>query len=83
MIAAGPGPAPAALFSGGDDRTRGGHDHRRAPPVDRVTRVRRVVTPGISWPLKPGQPVLIREFRTESRRTLLGLKAYADTLPGS
>ena len=51
-------------------------------PADGVTRVRRVVTLGIPWSLKLVQPVLIREFRTESTRTLLALKAYADTLPG-
>jgi len=50
-------------------------------PADGVTRVRRVVTLGIPWSLKLVQPVLIREFRTESTRTLLALKAYADTLP--
>jgi uncharacterized protein YndB with AHSA1/START domain len=52
-------------------------------PADGFTRVRRVVTLGIPWSLKLLQPVLIREFRTESTRTLLALKAYADTLPGS
>jgi uncharacterized protein YndB with AHSA1/START domain len=50
-------------------------------PADGFTRVRRVVTLGIPWSLKLVQPVLIREFRTESTRTLLALKAYADTLP--
>jgi uncharacterized protein YndB with AHSA1/START domain len=52
-------------------------------PGDGVTRVRRVVTLGIPWSLKLAQPVLVRAFRTESSRTLLALKAYADTLPGS
>ena len=42
--------------------------------------VRRVVTLGIPGLLKPVQPVLIHAFRTESRRTLLALKAHADTL---
>ena len=51
--------------------------------VDGGTRVRRVVTLGIPWSLKLVQPVLVRAFRTESSRTLLALKAYADTLPGS
>lgn len=51
-------------------------------PADGLTHVRRVVTLGIPWSLKLVQPVLIREFRTESTRTLLALKAYADTLPG-
>jgi hypothetical protein len=31
--------------------------------------------------LKLVQPVLVREFRTESTRTLLALKACAGTLP--
>jgi len=52
-------------------------------PVDGGTRVRRVVTLGIPWSLKLVQPVLVRAFRTESSRTLLALKAYADTPPGS
>jgi uncharacterized protein YndB with AHSA1/START domain len=52
-------------------------------PGDGVTRVRRVVTLGIPWSLKLAQPVLVRAFRTESSRTLLALKAYADTLAGS
>ena len=45
--------------------------------------MRRVVTLGIPWSLRLAQPVLVRAFRTESSRTLLALKAYADTLPGS
>lgn len=45
------------------------------------THVRRVVTLGIPWSLKLFQPVLVRAFRAESRRTLLALKAYADKLP--
>ena len=52
-------------------------------PGDGLTRVRRVVTVGIPWSLKLAQPVLVRAFRTESSRTLLALKAYADTLPES
>jgi uncharacterized protein YndB with AHSA1/START domain len=52
-------------------------------PGDGVTRVRRVVTLRIPWSLKLAQPVLVRAFRTESSRTLLALKAYADMLPGS
>jgi hypothetical protein len=39
-----------------------------------------VVTLGIPWSLRLIQPVLIRQFRTESTRTLLALKAYADAL---
>jgi hypothetical protein len=45
------------------------------------THVRRVVTLRIPWPLKLVQPLLVRAFRAESSRTLLALKAYADTLP--
>jgi Polyketide cyclase / dehydrase and lipid transport len=52
-------------------------------PVERGTRVRRVVTLGIPWSLKLVQPVLIRAFRTESSRTLRALKAYAETLASS
>jgi uncharacterized protein YndB with AHSA1/START domain len=52
-------------------------------PGDGVTQVLRVVTLGIPWSLKLAQPVLVRAFRTESSRTLLALKAYADTLPGA
>jgi uncharacterized protein YndB with AHSA1/START domain len=46
-------------------------------------RVTRVVTLGIPWSLRLVQPVLVRAFRTESRRTLIALKAYADALPGA
>jgi hypothetical protein len=42
------------------------------------TRVERVVTLGIPWWLRPLQPVLVRMFRAESRRTLGALKAYAE-----
>jgi uncharacterized protein YndB with AHSA1/START domain len=52
-------------------------------PGDGSTRVKRLVTLGIPWSLKVLRPVLIREFRTESTRTLLALKAYAEALPGS
>ena len=45
-----------------------------------VTHVRRVVTLEIPGSLKLLQPVLVRAFAHESRRTLLALKAYADTL---
>jgi uncharacterized protein YndB with AHSA1/START domain len=47
------------------------------------TRVTRVVTLGIPWSLRLVQPVLVRAFRTESRRTLIALKAYADALPNA
>ena len=46
-----------------------------------ATRVRRVVTLGIAWPLRLVQPLVVRAFRLESGRTLLALKAYADKLP--
>ena len=42
------------------------------------THVKRVVTIGIPWPLKLVQPILAHEFRVESARTLLALKAYAE-----
>jgi uncharacterized protein YndB with AHSA1/START domain len=45
------------------------------------THVSRVVTLGIPWSLRLVQPILVREFRSESGRTLLALKAYADALP--
>lgn len=44
------------------------------------TRVRRVLTLGIPWSLRLLQPILVREFRTESARTLAALKTYADGL---
>jgi hypothetical protein len=44
------------------------------------TRVGRVVMLGIPWSLRPLQPVVVHSFRTESGRTLLALKAYADKL---
>ncbi len=49
-------------------------------PAGDSTRVTRVVTIGIPWPLKLVQPVLVHAFRAESGRTLIALKAYADTL---
>jgi len=45
------------------------------------THVSRVVTLGIPWSLRLLQPILVRQFRSESGRTLLALKAYADALP--
>jgi uncharacterized protein YndB with AHSA1/START domain len=44
------------------------------------TRVSRTVTLGIPLPLRLLQRVLVREFRKESARTLLALKAYADRM---
>ncbi|MGZ4165813.1 MAG: SRPBCC family protein [Solirubrobacteraceae bacterium] len=49
-------------------------------PAEASTHVRRVVTIDIPQSLRLLQPVLVRAFRSESRRTLLALKAYADTL---
>ncbi|HTU96154.1 MAG TPA: SRPBCC family protein [Solirubrobacteraceae bacterium] len=49
-------------------------------PAAESTHVHRVVTIGIPRSLKLVQPVLLRAFTHESRRTLLALKAYADTL---
>lgn len=49
-------------------------------PRGESTRVTRVVTIGIGWPLRLIQPVLVRAFRAESGRTLAALKAYADNL---
>jgi len=50
------------------------------PTGSESTHVERVVTLGIPWSLKPFRPLLVRAFRRESERTLLALKAYADTL---
>jgi len=50
-------------------------------PRAQSTHVQRLVTLGIPWPLKLLQPLLVRKFRAEQRRTLLALKAYADKLP--
>ena len=49
-------------------------------PGAEVTHVARLVTIMVPPRLRPIQPVLVRAFRTESTRTLLALKAYADTL---
>ena len=49
-------------------------------PGPGATHVARVVTIAVPGPLKLIQPVLVRAFRAESARTLLALKAYADTL---
>ena len=45
------------------------------------THVTRVMSLRVPWSLKLVQPLLVRAFRVESGRTLLALKAYADTLP--
>ena len=44
------------------------------------THVARVVTITVPRSLRLIQPILVRAFRAESERTLLALKAYADTL---
>jgi hypothetical protein len=44
------------------------------------THVRRLYTPTIPWPLKLVQPLILREMRVENERTLLALKAFADSL---
>ena len=44
------------------------------------THVRRLVTIEIPRALRLFQPMVVRAFAHESRRTLLALKAYADTL---
>jgi uncharacterized protein YndB with AHSA1/START domain len=49
-------------------------------PAAGVTHVARVVTITVPPRLRLLQPVLLRAFRTESTRTLMALKAYADTL---
>jgi uncharacterized protein YndB with AHSA1/START domain len=49
-------------------------------PQAGLTHVSRIVTIIVPGPLKLAQPILFRAFRTESLRTLLALKAYADTL---
>jgi len=50
-------------------------------PQASSTRVKRVVSIAIPWSLRIVQPLLVRAFRTESARTLLALKTYADALP--
>jgi hypothetical protein len=49
-------------------------------PQGASTHVQRVVTLGVPWSLRLLQPVIARQFRIESGRTLLALKAYADQL---
>jgi len=45
------------------------------------TRVRRTLTLGFPWYLKPLQPVLLRAFRGENARTLRALTVKAETGP--
>ncbi|HEV2236111.1 MAG TPA: hypothetical protein VGR57_05550, partial [Ktedonobacterales bacterium] len=49
-------------------------------PQGASTHVRRVVSLGIPWWLRPLRPILVSQFRAESGRTLRALQAYADTL---
>ena len=49
-------------------------------PTAASVHVGRVVTLTIHWPLKLIQPLVVRQFRRESGRTLLALKAFAETL---
>ena len=49
-------------------------------PATALTHVCRVVWSTISWPLKLGQPLVVRQFRAEGERTLLALKAFAEDL---
>lgn len=49
-------------------------------PAAGVTHVARVVTITVPPRLRLLQPLLLRAFRKESTRTLMALKAYADTL---
>ena len=48
--------------------------------AETTTHVRRAVTITIPWTLKAFRPLLAREFRVESARTLRALKDYADKL---
>jgi uncharacterized protein YndB with AHSA1/START domain len=50
-------------------------------PRGASTHVRRVVTLCVPPTLKLVRPIVERAFRVESERTLLALKAYADTPP--
>ena len=48
------------------------------PMADSV-RVGRDVTLALPWLLKPVQPLVVNQFRRESERTLLALKAFVET----
>lgn len=47
-------------------------------PSDGSTRVERVATIRLHWPLKLLQPLMVRAIRANSRRTLLALRAYCE-----
>lgn len=49
-------------------------------PEAESTHLHRLVTITVPASLRLFQPILVRAFAHESRRTLLALKAYADTL---
>ena len=68
-------PMAMALHSGTIDVTA----RYTLAPTGESTHVQRVVTLRIPWPLKLLQPLLVTIWRAEQRRTLLALKAYADT----
>ena len=48
-------------------------------PKPTSVHVQRIVTIGIPWPLKLVQPIVVRQFRVESGRTLLALKRFAES----
>jgi uncharacterized protein YndB with AHSA1/START domain len=48
-------------------------------PSPRSVHVRRVVTFRVPWPLKLVQPFVVRQFGTESGRTLAALKTFAES----
>jgi len=52
---------------------------RTLTPKPTSVHVRRVVTIGIPWPLKLAQPIVVRQFRSESGRTLHALKRFAES----
>ena len=47
-------------------------------PKPTAVHVQRVVTIQIPWPLKIVQPLVVRQLRIESGRTLLALKRFAE-----
>ena len=69
-------PMTAKLHAGTVDVTL---RYALTPEAD-STHVQRVVTIEVPWPLRLLQPLVARAFRAESGRTLLALKAYAETL---
>jgi uncharacterized protein YndB with AHSA1/START domain len=49
-------------------------------PTAASVHVVRLVTLAIPWPLMLIQPLVVRQFRKESERTVLALKAHAEAL---